>query len=519
MGKIPLNLHVRYQPAAAPGAVAPGYGMNAQRSAAQVAGQAGAVADTAMQIVTNYAAENRDADQRADNLKWQTERRRVLDETAIKLSETSDPKAAERMAEQAAKTILKTAGGKDENNVHYIRWSDQRSRALDEAKAAGQQLRTMATARVAQIGKLNTNTKSAEAQRSAEMEGDYKGIELAVLPRYLNGTLTAEQYKAEVGAGKTRSDLVQAKNSILKIEAMEPEAAADASATMIEALETKEEDGSWAAFEHLDEATRTQLVKQAKGAAAFAKRRADEERIAAQRAANEAYLDWQLENPDEELTLAQAQEMELPKEFQVRVMRANQKADSDRQSATVSAQTAAELLPEVLAYDAQDDPGFENAQALYLQVHSLPGEYSGFLSKIFSEQYAASKGVPGAKSKAAVLSEIAGFLLADPKKGTAADFHKGRGKGWTDEEAVKQVALEQDRFLTWVKQTNPTDEEMLEYTRKNPRWSALRARRNLETFRSTGTGGSALIDFAPLKLRSTQAGYLPSGHRLLNYSE
>jgi hypothetical protein len=352
-------------------------------------------------------------------------------------------------------------------------------------------------------------------QYSKRGEDGAVSIEWKELERVLPDVIAAQAiYNARHGISNEMELPDGTKQNVLEKQAR-ASAHAKAIETMMARAEFDEADAYLAAVSGEGKYKDDLDAKQIKVAKDAIKNGREKTRIESERAVNETYLDWQLANPEAELTLSMAQEMGLPKEFQVKVMRANQKAEGQRQNAVI----ANELLPEVIAYDASDDKDRKKGQELYLKIRSLPEEHSGFLSKIFNEQYAASKGVPGAKSKAAVLTEIAGFLLADPKKGTAADFHRGWGKGWTDEEAVRQTALEQDRFLTWVKQTNPTDEEMLEYTQKNPRWSALRTKRNLATFRSTGTGGSGLSDFAPPELRSTQAGYLPAGHRLLNYSE
>jgi hypothetical protein len=493
-GSIPIDLTVNYQRAEGPVAVPRGFGVQrfqAVQERAQVIGSLGAQMS---QIANEYAAKNKQADLRADALSAQSQLKSIQTEAQLKASETDDPAEIRQIWNEAHGRYSSWVAGKSEKGIPNVRWSDQQAELVAHADALQTDFQTAAQLRIAEVGKRNSNAKAMQAQQDAELMGDRETIASAVQVRIDNGTLTREEGEIERRVAFLRSDMTIAKTNVLNIEAMEPSKAKEAAAAFERAMLEKEQDGSWAAFEHIQEADRKQLIVHAKEASAAAAYRVEKQKVTETRAAYEAFNKWQLENPDEPITLASTEHLNLPMDARVDIMRSAQKAQADRAKAEkkiatdlevqkVAEREARALLPEVRAYDRDADKDLSKGFELQNRIDSLPEGHGGFLKRVFSEKYGAdASSNPAAKTKAYVLEEISSFMIADEKTETQTDFELGWGKGWTFEEAAKQAALEQDRFLTWVKTDNPTEKEILEYTQTNPRWKALRESRNIRSF-------------------------------------
>jgi hypothetical protein len=290
MGRIPIDLNVDYQRNPEPTAVPAGFGMSRLRAAAErgqvIAGLGAKVAD----IATHYAAQNKQADLRADGLKAEAKWRSLYLDARRRSAETMDPEEVNQIWADTHNQYIAWIGGKSDEpsaeGVPNIRWSDQKNELMSAAEALQMQTKTFAQLRVAEIGKHQNHRIAAEGMRNAENMANndpellpeiYRLIESNADVFMLDGTWTPAQRDEKVAASKTRADMVTAKINVLSIEAMAEPAKADEAAKAFETgLMEKEKDGSWAAFEHIPEADRKTLVMQADKAALNAKKWAEQ---------------------------------------------------------------------------------------------------------------------------------------------------------------------------------------------------------------------------------------------------
>jgi hypothetical protein len=368
MGRIPMDLGVNYQRNPEPPAVPRGFGMERFNKVAErgqvIAGLGAKVAD----IATDYAAKNKQADLRADALAAQSQFKIIQTEAQLKASETDDPNEIRQIWADAHGQYSSWVVGKSEKGVPNIRWSDQQKEMVTASDALQGEFRTTAELRIAEVGKRNSNAKALQAQRDAEVAGDRETITQAVQVRIENGTLTREEGEVERRASFLKSDLTLAKNNILNIEGMEPAKALEAATAFETALNAKEEDGSWAAFEHIPDAERKILIKQAKDSAVASANRMEAEDNLQVTISDFAYRDA-VKKKNGALSPAEMMGLNLRPETLKKVR------DLEKEQAKDNAATqeyALEMNRLVRAYDAKADSSSDEQIKLQAKIMAMP---------------------------------------------------------------------------------------------------------------------------------------------------
>ncbi len=499
MGRIPLNFDV--DPSAGRTERAPrlpaGFGMAPQAAKVQ---QGRAIARQGLRtadVAADYAAKNRQADQRADVMAYKSNLAAVQQEMQRQLAETSDPRRVRDITEKSWQKIDSWVAGKNDKGVPNIRWNSQRSE-LQQATAVFQnEFRLAAEQRIAEIGKRDTNTKAKQAQYDAEMSGNREQIAEAVQVRVKNGTLTAEEGQVEKRSAFLRSDLILAKNNIISIEQMQPDQAAEAAKTFEEGL-TAREKGEWVAFEHIPEADRKTLVRLAKDAAATAKKRAAEQEKARQAESNSAVVEFIQQNG----RLPGAGEragMELTAE----TTKTLESGRLERISPALEPAAAIAMRKEMLEYNPDED---EDKSKLLNYARRIEGFSSPATKNFLKDVLRRATDQEGSAVDKLVDTEIEDVI-------TGLDYRTGFGDRFKDNEKLQIIAREKDLYNQWVKENNPSVEQRLKYL-DSGRIGSIKAAKNKDEFIRRAWKQDR-FNFQPPALNHTQAGYLEDDSSLL----
>jgi hypothetical protein len=465
MGLIPMDLSVSYQRNPEPTAVPRGFGMERFNKVAErgqvIANIGGKVAD----IATDYAAKNKRADLLADELAARSQFKIIQTEAQLKASETDDPNEIRQIWTDAHGKYSRWVVGKSEKGVPNIRWSDQQKQMVAHSDALQGEFRTTAEMRIAEVGKRNSNAKALQAQRDAEMAGDRETITQAVQVRIENGTLTREEGEVERRASFLKSDLTLAKNNILNIDGMEPAKALEAATAFETALMAKEEDGSWAAFEHIPEADRKTLVKQAKDSALASTDRFKKQEALRVGTSNGRVFKFIQEN---ERMPSPAERIQL--NLEPETVKSLDTGRLEKISPALEGVAALSIKKQIEAYDKTKDPDGAQSLALMMRID----------------------GFKDAGAKKWLSGKLADALSDDPTKGVDAlaktqieDALVGAGfKDKKDNKALtREITLEHAAYDQWVKQKNPTPDERLAYA-KSGRFTDLAKNKDKAQFRT-----------------------------------
>jgi hypothetical protein len=455
MGKINLDVQIA-QPVREPRGVAQNAlvgSIYAKGQARAALGQAVAgIGGQTMQIAAAYAEKNRKSDMQADRSSYEQYKDQTYRQAELDASKTSDPDMIRAIYDNAANDVQSWVGGSSEG-VPNIRWRDQIPGLQADADMTNGKFQFMASTRIAEASRQITNTRSARLQAEAEMSGDFAKINEALQMRVDNGTITKEIKEEELITSMRRSDEYIASTNLQRIEAMSPEMATDAADLYKEEFAHQ--------YPNLDEQTRLQYQAAADQAVNNSKTRARRAEIEATKEANDGFIDWQLANPDRQLTFNEARDMfpDMASSTLLEMMREEQKVAQMRGNAEMAAGEAQKLLADIQAFDWDADADHSGQLELSSRIRSLPSEWSGYLSKVFNEQRegTAPNATEYTKVKAEVVKEISNVM-------EGLDFAWLWGPDAFDEkEKAFYKAKELDIFLDWAKKEPRTAEDLTNY--------------------------------------------------------
>lgn len=492
-GRIPIDLRRNpQQKNARPQAVGSNFGIEPLMAQARQGAAISQLGGQFMDVATQYAAENKQADERADALGFRTQLKSIQTDAAQRASETDDPEQIRQIWEEAHGQVGEFIGGKSEKGVPNIRWGNQRKDMYGAADALLTDFQTTAEVRIAQVGKQNSNAKANQAQRDAEMSGDREQIIDAVRVRTENGTLTTEQAEVERRAAFTRSDHVLAKNNILSIETMEPDAAAEAAETFEQAMTVKEK-GDWVAFENIVGPDRKILVKQAKAAALTSRRMAEQAEQAATREQSDSFVKWQLDNPGSVPTVALGREQGWDDVVLLKLQGAHAKAEAAAKKPGLENDAARDLYQKVRAYNPGQDKDGAQALEISLGIAELPDAKRGFIKEAFKAKHqTADQPVNDVKALQSKITDELMDLVAESGFNGKNEVSGGRYKKTKTKKGEKvgefygeaAVAAGQVQSLvdSYVKRINPSVDELADWYNTNPSIQTLRKDLELKNF-------------------------------------
>jgi len=469
MGRIPIDLRVDYsqrnpEPTSVPGDFGMGRFRAVQERAAVIGKIGGQVAD----IATEYAAKNKQADLRADNLAFNTQLQSIQSDASQRASQTDDPNEIRQIWDEAHSRIGSWISGKNEKGVPNIRWNDQRGEMISAGDALKSGFQTSAERRIAEVGKRNSNAKAMQARYDGKMSGNPDGIIQGVTVMRENGTYTAEEAKIQMQADFVEMDMTVAKNNIVAIEGMEPAKALAASLAFEKAMTVKEKDGKWSAFEHLPDGKRSDFVNQAKKAAADSQTRFKAQQAAAQAQSNGAVVDFFVQN-GRAPTASERAGMGLTAE----TVQSLESGQIEKISPELEEPAALQLRQEMLGYNPAEDVG--RAQQLGW-ARRIEGFTDPGVKKFLRDNLERATTTDANDVDSRVKTQIEDAL--------GKDFKTGWEHGWSKDEKLIQIDLEKSVYDQWVKKNDPSPVERLQYTTTG-RFADLKRTDDLQRFKTT----------------------------------